>query len=143
MNQIFIWAFCSLSISSFSFAQLMGKGFCWVLIDCTSITSVLLLESGTWRLMYFFMAYVLLHGTRSLLMEEVGIIISICHTKSAPLNVFVQPESRKLLFRSKDASDWNSVVSLALDFRKEFANSKMFWLHCLVWGLKLSWKCLC
>lgn len=51
----------------------------------------------------------LLHSTRSLLMEELSTIISIWHTESAPLNVFVQPGSGKLLFRSKDASDWNLV----------------------------------
>lgn len=86
-----------------------------------------------------------LHSMRGLGMEDVGTMISIWHTASAPLNVSVQPGSGKLpsLFRSKDASNWNFSVLFILDFGKEFANSTMFWLHCLVWGLKLSWKCIC
>jgi len=61
-----------LAVSSLSFSQWMGKGFCWIVIDCTSVTSVLLPEVEPAGLC------TPLHSTRGLLMEEeVGTIISI------------------------------------------------------------------
>lgn len=141
LNTIIMWAFLFSPHLSFLIWSVDGEGILlgsdWLLICHLHVFA------GKWSQRGYL--HLPLHSTGSMLMEEVGTMMPIWCIRSALLNVFVQPGWRKLLslFKVKDACNLNFSVLLVLDSGKEFANSTMFWLHCLIWGLKLSWDHIC